>query len=277
MELADFIGVIWRWKFLVLAVVLIVTGYVLFRSMREQEMYSASVSVVPGLSQIADASAVGIGIEQAGDRISATYAQLVTTGPVLQKALTKANLDWEPERLRSEIATSQPLNTPIIEITVTDSNPQRAQALANAVGEGLVEYSQETTKNGDDAAKAVITNELADIEKQYAAAQPTGTNPNAITAQAMVDRRNTVLKDYDNLLNQETSSSDVKVLGTADSYNIIPTKTTQNTLIALIVSLAIGISLAFILEGARKAIAQAGVTGSTADHDSRGDNRSASR
>lgn len=254
MELADFIGVIWKWKYLVLVIMLVLTGYVLVTSSRSKEMYSATVSVVPGLSQITNASSVGINIEQAGDRISATYAQLVTTQAVLQDALGKANLNWQPDQLRSEISTSQPLNTPIIEITVTDSEPGRAQTLANAVGDGLVEYAQEVTISGDDAAKSIITNELADIEKQYTAALPGGKNPNADTAQALVDRRNTVLKDYDSLLAQQASSSDIRVTGTADTYNVIPRKTAQYTLIALIISLAVGIAMAFVLEGIRKAL-----------------------
>ncbi len=256
MELADFIGVIWKWKWLVLTIVVLITGYTLVTSFRGSDMYRAEVSVIPGLSQIASASSTGINIEQAGDRIGATYAELVMTQPVLDMALEKAGLDWQPDVLRGRISTEQPKNTPMIKISVTDSSASRAQTLANAVGNGLVEYLQEATKAGTDSAKAVITTELADIEKQYAIVQPGGSKPDENIARALADRRQSALKNYETLISQQVSNADIRVAGRADTSSLVGTQRTQKAVIAFIISLAIGISLAFLSEGIRKALAQ---------------------
>ena len=256
MELADFIGVIWKWKWLVLTIVVLITGYTLVTSFRGSDMYRAEVSVIPGLPQIAGASSAGINIEQAGDRIGATYAELVMTQPVLEKALVKAELDWQPEVLRGRISTEQPKNTPMIKISVVDAGASRAQTLANAVGDGLVEYMQEVAKAGADSAKVVITNELADIEKQYAIVQPGGSKPDENIARALADRRQSALKNYETLMSQQISNADIRVASPADTYFVVATQRTQKAAIAFIISLAIGISLAFLSEGIRKALAQ---------------------
>ena len=254
MDFADFLSVIRKWKFLIIVVVLAVTGYVLVTTSRSKDKFTATVNVIPGLSQITNSSPMGINIEQAGDRISATYAQLATTQAVLENALSNAKVNMQPAQLRGEISTSQPANTPIISIEVTDYNPNRAQTLANAVGDALVQYAKDSAKQGDDAAKTALTNELSDIEKQYSVVKPGGSNPDANLAQALADRRDSVLKNYDTILTQQTVSADIEVAGHADTYGVIGNQATQKTLIALIVSFAIGVALAFIIEGIRKAI-----------------------
>jgi len=249
MELADFIHVIWRWKWLVLAIVILVTGYVLATSLRQGDMYSAEVSVIPGLPQIANASSAGINIEQAGDRIGATYAELVYTKPVLEKSLAIAGLDWKPEVLRGRITTDQPKNTPMVNISVLDNDPGRVQILANAVGEGLVAYLKEASEAGSETAKAVIMDELKEVEKQYAIVQPGGSNPDVSMARALEDRRQSILKNYETLISQQASSADIQVAGPADTYSVVGNQMTQKAVIAFVISLAIGISLAFLAQG----------------------------
>jgi capsular polysaccharide biosynthesis protein len=248
MELADFLNVIWRWKWLVLAVVILVTGYVLATSLRQGDTYTAQVSVIPGLPQIASASSAGINIEQAGDRIGATYAELVYTEPVLEKSLAIAGLDWKPDALRGLITTEQPKNTPMVKISVLDNDPGRAQILANAVGQGLVDYVKEASRTGSETAKAVIMTELTDIEKQYAIALPGGSKPDENTARALEDRRQSILKNYETFLSQQASGADIQVSGPADTYSVIGNQITQKVLIAFVISLAIGISLAFVAQ-----------------------------
>lgn len=249
MDLADFINVIRRWKWVVLAVVILVTGYVLVTTVRQGNMYSAQASVMPGLAQIANATTSGISIQNTGDRIGATYSELVYTQPVLEKSLAIAGLDWNPDTLRGRIVTEQPKNTPIVDIIVLDSDPQRVQTLANAVGEGLVEYLKEASIAGSESAKAVIINELEDIEKQYAIVRPDGSMPDASMARTLEDRRESVLLNYETFLSQKVSGADIQVTGPADTYLVVGNQLMQKVLIAFIISLAIGISLAFLAQG----------------------------
>ncbi len=261
MELSDFIGVIWRWKWLVLAIVLVVTGYVAATSVRSQTAYSAEASVIPGLPQIAAGSSAGINIAQAGDRIGATYSELVLTQPVMEKALQKADLNWRPEVLRGMISTSVPKNTPIFNIDVVDSDPGRAQLLANAVADSFVEYIQEASNSSADKVKGVLTKELADIDKQLAVVQPGGTAPDANVARALSDRRQSALKNYETLLSQQANNVDIRVAEHASSATMVGSQSTQKIMIAFIISFAVGTSMAFVADGIRKAVAKTGNPG----------------
>lgn len=254
MDLVDFIGVIRKWKWLVLPIVLLVTGYTIVTGTRSPATYRAEAMVVAGLSQIASSSSGGISIAQSGERIGATYAELVTAQPVLEKAIEKAGLDWQPTLLRGIIATEIPRNTPVLKVSVTDSDPARAQLLANSVAEAFVEYIQDVSTVGGDAAKGILTSELDSIEKDIVDYQTGAIKLTEAQNRALQDRRDTVLREYTDLLDQQARAGDVRVANPADDVERTGSTTLQRALIAFGISLVAGVALAFVAEGISKSV-----------------------
>jgi succinoglycan biosynthesis transport protein ExoP len=66
-----------------------------------------------------------------------TFAQLATLPIVLNPVITKLNLTTTPDKLADEITAQAPLNTPIVDITVSASSRDRAVAIAGAVAAQL--------------------------------------------------------------------------------------------------------------------------------------------
>ncbi|RFA08558.1 hypothetical protein B7R54_04450 [Subtercola boreus] len=66
-----------------------------------------------------------------------SYVQLATTPKVLAPVIAELGLDTTPNRLAKSITASTALNTVIIDITVTDGDPNRAADIANAVSQSL--------------------------------------------------------------------------------------------------------------------------------------------
>ncbi|MBC7632320.1 polysaccharide biosynthesis tyrosine autokinase [Aeromicrobium sp.] len=66
-----------------------------------------------------------------------SYAQLVPTPAVLDPIIAQLGLDTTARRLAKSVAADTPLNTVIIEISVTDSRADRASQIANAVAAQL--------------------------------------------------------------------------------------------------------------------------------------------
>ncbi|GGF13888.1 polysaccharide biosynthesis tyrosine autokinase [Subtercola lobariae] len=66
-----------------------------------------------------------------------SYAALATTPKVLAPVITELGLTTTPTQLAKQISANTPLNTVLIEITVTDASPQKAAAIANSVSESL--------------------------------------------------------------------------------------------------------------------------------------------
>jgi polysaccharide biosynthesis transport protein len=64
-----------------------------------------------------------------------SYADIVSSPAVAQAVVEQLDLPETVQQLQSEIDASVPLNTVLINVTVKDRSPQRAKAIADAVGE----------------------------------------------------------------------------------------------------------------------------------------------
>ena len=70
---------------------------------------------------------------QLSSTLSKDYEQLVTSRYVIEGVISKLNLDDTYEELAARVSASKTDETRIIEITVTDPDPEQAQKIANAV------------------------------------------------------------------------------------------------------------------------------------------------
>lgn len=68
-----------------------------------------------------------------------SYADIVTSPAVLDTVVAELSLQDISDKLPDQISTSVPLNTVILEITVSDKSPYKAASIANAVAHSLEE------------------------------------------------------------------------------------------------------------------------------------------
>ncbi|MHB1270927.1 MAG: YveK family protein [Thermoleophilia bacterium] len=254
MDLVDFISVIRRWIWLLIPVVLLVVGYTAYSGIRSQTAYNSEATIVIGLSQIAASSTGGFSIANSGDRIGATYSELVTARPVMEKALAKAGLDWHPDTLRSKVSTNVTKNTPVFKVDVVDTDPQRTQTLANAVAESFVEYIQDVSTSGADDARKVVMGELTRVDTELASARAANSGANEARINSLQDSKATILKQYATLLDQQTHAGDIRVANPADSSTRTGTSLGQRIAIGLAAGLIVGILLEFIAEAISGAV-----------------------
>jgi len=69
------------------------------------------------------------------------YAQQATSPAVLQAVIAELRLPYPPGTLAGEIFASTPLNTIVIDISVRDTDPNRAASIDNAVAKALAELA----------------------------------------------------------------------------------------------------------------------------------------
>lgn len=253
MDLVEFIGVIKRWKWMVLAVIVVVVAYVIFSSARSQSSYEAHTTLVAGLSQITSSGSQGVNIAASGQGISATFVELVTADPVMQKALQDTKLNWSTTRLRSEVSASNTQDTPVLSITVTDTDPGRAKLLANSVSNAFVEYISNVSKTSFQDAQNEMTSQLQDVEKQINQ-QNSSAHVDTSMVKALQDRRDAITKDYEDLISKAADANDVSVTSSADDYQRVGMANAEKIAIALGIGLIGGIVFAFISESIRKSL-----------------------
>jgi capsular exopolysaccharide synthesis family protein len=135
LDLREFVGMLLKhWITVCLCLVLGVGGGLAATFIMTPQYQAASelyfsARTPGGQSGTADAQAGGNYARQA----VLSYVRVVTTGIVLDKVIEQLDLDMSPSQLASRISAASPTNTVLITITVTDTIPQRATDIANAV------------------------------------------------------------------------------------------------------------------------------------------------
>ena len=82
---------------------------------------------------------------QMGTTLTKDYAHLITTRDVLEQVIGELELEDSYDDLEDRISVETPSDTRIVAITVTDKDPARAQAIANAVREAASEHITNVT------------------------------------------------------------------------------------------------------------------------------------
>ncbi|MER7796450.1 polysaccharide biosynthesis tyrosine autokinase [Microbacterium sp. NPDC096154] len=157
MELSDYIRIL-RKNWIVIAVIALVgIGAAAVYSLTRTPLYEAT-------SEIFVSSQAGstIGEQQQGNMYTqqrvTSYVQLATTPKVLDPVIADLGLTATASELAEDVAVSSPLETTIVQITVTDATPTSAADIANAIAATLTEAIDEVeTLPGTDASPVKVT------------------------------------------------------------------------------------------------------------------------
>ncbi len=247
-SLSDYIGVVWRRKWITLLVTVMVTAAAIGFSERQQKLYAASSQLVNTTAAAQSSN----GKNTATNAWSAAHAPLFATTAganwVIQHARVKG---ISAEQLLSETKVSADPVVDAVDFTVTDANPRTAQQLANfwsTYGGGYSNYLdqlpiQQSIKNYQDQLDRLNT-EIQD----YRTAINLGNTPTISQAQYQQDLRQQ--KTY----TENLTKKQAQLLNTglqlapkgADAASQTQPKTTRNAAIGLVLGLILGIILAFL-------------------------------
>lgn len=151
MDLRRQISVARRWLILFVVAMGVggVAGYV--GSSLEKPVYEARTTVLVGQSL----SAANPDYNQilASQRLSATYAAVATTRPILDAVSRELKLGLSADDLAKRVRAEAPTDSILLTIAAQDGDPARAAAIANAISAQLV------------AASPAIEGRLADVQK----------------------------------------------------------------------------------------------------------------
>jgi len=133
LEIRRYLRILRRWWWLLLAATVIAAGSSYFATRSAPRVYSSRARIMVGESvKSRNPDWVDITIAQ---QLAMTYVELVTTRPILQEVVDTLGLQSSPDALRGMISVKLVQGTQILDITVIDTDPVRAAAIANAVGE----------------------------------------------------------------------------------------------------------------------------------------------
>jgi capsular exopolysaccharide synthesis family protein len=156
-ELAKVFTTIRRYFLLILAstAVAATAGYLAQR--QQPSMYASSATVIVGRA-FEDLNPSNSEFF-AGQQLAATYTEIATRGPIKEAAMSALELNGLPYYTVSQVP-----NTNLLEIRVSDTDPRRAQAVANELARQLVALSPGAQGKLDPERRAFIDKQIQEME-----------------------------------------------------------------------------------------------------------------
>jgi capsular exopolysaccharide synthesis family protein len=251
------IAIVRAWFPLLVACVILAAGAAFVFSSLQQKVYEAKATLIVGQSL----SSMNPSTDQllASQRLSTTYASVVTTRPILDNVITKLGLNVTADELRGRVVADTPQSNTLLAITARDTDPTRAAAIANALADQLIAASS-AIQGRQAEFQASIDADLKATQDQINSTQAqvetlTGlTNPTAAQEAELAtldDRLASLRSTYATLLSYSpgSGSSLLSVIEPA----VAPTSPVSPrpllyTLMAATVGLLLGAAIAFVME-----------------------------
>jgi Mrp family chromosome partitioning ATPase/capsular polysaccharide biosynthesis protein len=109
--------------------------------------------------------------EDYNKRLLNTYAEVLTSGPILEQAISRLSpraASLSVSELRENIEVEVIANTELISISVQDGDPVLARDLANALSVLLMQYARDLYVGSSKSAHQIVDEQLAGLEDDLA-------------------------------------------------------------------------------------------------------------
>ncbi len=226
--LREYLRLVWRWKWLALACVLIIPLTVYLSSSVSTKVYESSTKLLvqPGTSPRAVLNPVAAATPTIQQTVLAT-AQVIKSPAVALQAGSSLRPRATPEEILGSLTVTPDAASGILTLTVSAHTGARAAAIANAVAGGLA-----TSRLG--ALRAQVSTALTQLRKQLAAIKRP-TSPEAIALAEQINQISAFRAIRD---------SGVEVIRPAVSPNSPASpRPVRDTALALLVSILLALAL----------------------------------
>jgi tyrosine-protein kinase len=168
-EVKHYAAVLGRWAWLLAASTLIAATISYVASSRMPRTYSATTTLMVG--QALQAANPQAGDFQTSERLAQTYAQLVRRQPVLEAAIQALQLNVPWQALAGQISATALPNTQLVQITVLDSDPRRAVAIADEVTHQLIRQSPTPQEKEGQQRRQFLDDQLQSVQSRITGAE----------------------------------------------------------------------------------------------------------
>ncbi len=159
MELERYWGIVRRWWWLLLAAVLVAAVSSYIGTTRMPRIYRAAATVMIGQAlQKSNPSSMDLWM---GEQLAKTYADMVRRHPIRKATADALGLPFVPSP--GSISARPVEGTQLLEISVVDTDPERARVIADEIVHQLI-LQTPTESSGDSERQQFIQQQLQDLE-----------------------------------------------------------------------------------------------------------------
>jgi len=251
----------WWWLFLVSVVIPVVISY--YFATQQPELYQAAATIM-----------VGAGLEnpdpdpnqmRLSNTLAAAYAELLRQDPILKAVIERLGLERTPDRLATQIGTRIYAEAQLLEIQVTDTNPEAAALIANALADELIRRSP-ASGGSDPEQQEFIRDQLEELQakiKDVSAqiSELTASLSELTSAAEIQDAQNRIAALEDVKSTYQSTYAGLLVVYSAESPNVLslfepavapqgamPSKTKLIVAVAGVAGLGLALGAVFLME-----------------------------
>ena len=159
MELSAYLIPLRRWWWLLVASTLVATVSSYFATVNQPPIFRAHTTLMIG--RVIENPNPDQGEIYLAQSLAQTYADIAKRDPMRNATMQALEMTWLPEYETRALPQTQ-----LIEIAVTDVNPQRAQVVANELGNQLILRSPTGSRSEDLERQQFITMQLNNLQVQ---------------------------------------------------------------------------------------------------------------
>jgi capsular exopolysaccharide synthesis family protein len=223
----------------------------------QQKVYESKATMIVG--QALSATNPDYSQLLVAQNLSATYAAVAETRPIVESVIAELGLKVDPDELVKRITVSAPRDSTLLMITAQDTDPARAAAIANALAERLIAVSPTIQGRAAEFQKS-IDQDLAATQDLIATSQAQAdalleikrrTREQEAALEALEGRLTSLRSTYATLLSYSSPSATnlLTVIEPAEAptTSVLP-RTLLNTLLAAAIGLLVVLGIAFLVE-----------------------------
>ena len=169
MELRQYLSIVWKWVWLIALAAGIAAVTSFFWNAHLPKIYQASTSLMVGQS-LANPNP-NSGDIFTSQELAQTYIQIAKTDPVLQGVINALKLNMSTDQLGNNVSANIIQGTQLIELRVLDTDPRRAQAIANEYAHQLIAQAPSPNDPTEVARRDFAQNQVQDIQGKIEDAQ----------------------------------------------------------------------------------------------------------
>lgn len=182
-----------RWWWILLLLPVLCGGLAFAYGQQQTPMYSSSSTIRVNATGSAAQDANAVRVSQ---DLTETFRQLLVLPPVLDAVVEELDLPYGAAELRTKVTATTVRDTQLIQISVSDPNPEQAARIANTIASTFALYVADesrslidSNRSGLDAQIAELETEIASLETQIAELDTTANANNAATQSEIDDLR----------------------------------------------------------------------------------------
>src|SRR5579883_2176046 len=167
MDIKPYVTMIWKWGWLIVLATGLAAGLTYRSASRVPRVYQATTSLLVGRTlQTLNPNPDDL---QTSQTLAKSYATLVRSQPILQATADalKLNVPWYA--LSPEVHATAVEGTELLNISVVDGDPRRAQAIANELAQQLIVESP--TPKQDDPQRQFANQQMAQLQDEIKSTQ----------------------------------------------------------------------------------------------------------